>query len=132
VFRLWLVSPTLRDLAHLEHYENLKEVHLRWLDDPVKEALPMLRRCTNLRRITLESDTQLPFPTAGELCDFIMGMKHLTFLHIIYFRIPRCDHFKSLVDDVKALVLLRRPNFAFYVSCCYTFCESRTPREFFY
>ena len=46
-------SFTLKDLAELEHYENLKEVNLRWLNDPVKEILPILKRCTHLRRLTL-------------------------------------------------------------------------------
>jgi len=126
-------SITLRDLAHLEHYGNLGEAHLRWFYDiSVKEAFSMLKRCTHLRRITLESGTKLPFPTAGELCEFMMEMKHLTFLHIIYRDNFQCNHFKSEVDQVKALVLPRRPNFEFYVSCCEKFCQSRIPREFFY
>jgi hypothetical protein len=126
-------SITLRDLAHLEHYGNLKEVHLRWFYDiSVKEAFSMLKRYRNLRRITLESRTNLPFPTAGELCDFTMALQHLTFLHIIYDHIRLCDHFKSAVDEVKSFVLLRRPDFEFYVSCCEKFGESRVPNEFFY
>jgi hypothetical protein len=124
---------TLRDLADLEHFENLKEAHLRWLEvSSVKEALSMLEKCTNLRRITLESETMLSLPTAGELCDFIMEMKHLTFLHIIYCGTHKCYHSKSLVDEVKAFVLLRRPKFEFYVSCCEKFGDFRVPREFFY
>ena len=128
-------SPvTLRDLAELERYENLKEVHLRWLDDhSVKRVLPMLKRCTNLRRLTLMKWEKTSLPSSEELCDFIMELKHLTFLHINY-QIQNesyCDHFKSLVDEVKAFVLPRRPNFKFYLSCCKKFGESRVPIEFF-
>ena len=128
-------SPvTLRDLAELERYENLKEVDLRWLDDhSVKRVLPMLKRCTNLRRLTLMKWEKTSLPSSEELCDFIMELKHLTFLHINY-QIQNesyCDHFKSLVDEVKAFVLPRRPSFKFYVSCCKKFGESRVPIEFF-
>ena len=126
---------TLRDLAELEHDKNLKEAHLRWLHDPVKEALPILKRCTNLRRLTLAiwRDSVNPsFPPSEEFCDLIMELKYLTFLHIIHRDILYCDHFQSEVDEVKAFVLPRRPNFKFYVSCCYKFIESRVPTEFFY
>ena len=113
---------SLRVLAELEHYTNLKEVHLRWsVDTSVKEALSMLKRCTNLRRLTLAKWKETSFPSSEELCDFIMELKNLTFLHIIYRDISNCKHFKSLVDEVKAFVLLRRPNFKFYVSCCSKF-----------
>ena len=124
---------TLRDLAELERYENLKEVHLRWLDDhSVKRVLPMLKRCTNLRRLTLMKWEKTSLPSSEELCDFIMELKHLTFLHIIYRDIFNCGHFKSLLDKVKAFVLPGRPNFKFYVSCCSRFAKNRVSgREFF-
>ena len=113
---------SLPDSAELEHNTNLKEAHLRWLDDhSVKDGLPRLQRCTNLRRLTLMKWKETSFPSSEELCDFIMELKHLTFLHIIYRDISNCKHFKSLVDEVKAFVLLRRPNFKFYVSCCSKF-----------
>ena len=124
---------TERDLAELEHYENLKEAHLQWVKDPEKQTLPLLQRCTNLRRLTLAKWEETSFPSSEELCDFIMELKHLTFLHINY-QIQNesyCDHFKSLVDEVKAFVLPRRPSFKFYVSCCKKFGESRVPIEFF-
>ena len=124
---------TERDLAELEHYENLKEAHLRLLDDhSVKDALPLLQRCTNLRRLTLMKWKETSFPSSEELCDFIMELKHLTFLHIIYRDIRNCGHFKSLLDEVKAFVLAGRPNFKFYVSCCSRFAKNRVSgREFF-
>ena len=108
---------TLRDLAELEHSKNMNQVHLCWTDSPsLTQVLPILKRCTNLRRITLNGGTRLPFPSSEELCEFIMNLKHLTFLHIIYGN-STCNHFKSEVDQVKALVFPRRPNFTFYVSC---------------
>ena len=117
---------TLPDLAELEHNENMNQFHLRWVDGPpLREILPILKRCTNLRRITLDGGTRLPFPSSEELCDFIKNLKHLTCLHIIYGN-STCNHFKSEVDQVKALVFPRRPNFTFYVSCCYEFRETRT------
>jgi hypothetical protein len=123
---------TLQDWDELENNENLKEAHLRWLDDSVDEALPILERCTNLRRITLAKWREHSFPSSEKFCGFIMKLKQLTFLHIIYRDIPNCGHFESLVDQVKAFVLPRRPNFKFYVSCCYNFDTFRVPREFFY
>ena len=124
---------SLPDSAELKHYENLKEAHLRWLDlSSVTEALKWLKKCTNLRRLTLGSWKIFYFPSSEELCDFIMESKHLTFLHIIYRDISNCKHFKSLFDEVKAFVLPRRPDFKFYVSCCSHFAYYRVPgREFF-
>ena len=120
---------TLPDLAELEHYENLKEAHLRWLDDPVKEALLMLKRCSNLRRLTLASLEMPPFPLSEELRDFIMELKHLTFLHFICYYVHNCGHFKSEVDGVKDFVLHLRPNFKFYLSCCEKYDESRVSEK---
>ena len=109
----------LRDLAELEHCGNIREVHLCWkFGLSVKEALPILETCPNLRRLTMEKLVKLCFPPTEELCDFIMKMKHLTFLHIIYIDSDPCDHFKSEVDEVNAFVLPLRPNFKFDISCC--------------
>jgi hypothetical protein len=98
-------SITLPDLAELERYENLKEAHLRWLDGPlVKKTLQILKRCTNLHRLTLGSTSakwiQLFLPPCEKLCDFIMELKHLTFLHIIYHDVSDCDNVQSCVDEV--------------------------------
>ncbi len=132
ILRLSSSDITLPALAELEHYENLKEAHLHWLYGPsVKEALAMLQRSANLRRLTLAKGEEPSLPSSEELCDFIMKLKHLTFLHIPNGDIPNCGHFKSLVNEVKAFVLPLRPNFKFYVSCCSKFKESRVPRELF-
>ena len=123
---------TERDLAELEHYENLKEAHLQWVKDPEKQTLPLLQRCTNLRRLTLAKWKETSFPSSEELCDFIIELKDLTFLHIIYRDIRNCGHFQSVGDEVKAFVLAGRPNFKFYVSCCSRFAKNRVSgREFF-
>jgi hypothetical protein len=129
-----IATIILQDLADLEHYENLREAHLRWLKDTsVTEALSMFKTCTHLRRITLEGETKLPFPSSEELCDFIMKLKHLTCLHIIFYRPqPKCHHFKALLDEVNAFVLPRRPNFKLYISCCSECHEYRVPNEFFH
>jgi hypothetical protein len=131
ILRVDCYNITRQELAELEHYENLKEAHLRWSQGPfVKEALAILKRCKNLHRFTLEKWEEPSFPSSQELRDFIMELNHLTFFHIIYGNNPSCDHFKSLVDEVKGFVLPRRPNFEFYMSCC-KMCESRVPSEFF-
>jgi hypothetical protein len=133
ILRVEADDINLQDLAELEHYENLKEAHLYWFYGiSVKEALPILNKCTNLRRLTLKSESRPPFPTIKEICEFIIELEHLTFLHIIYGDTRSCGHFKSLIDQVKASVLRRRPNFKFHVSCCKKFGESRVPREFFF
>ena len=137
-------SFTLRDFPDLENYTNLKEAHLRCSDEPcLKDVLLMvIKRCTHLRRLTLNIWTSLfdlpDSATLEEFCDFIMEMKHLTLLHIICFLHTRyelitvrrteyenCLHFKSEVDQIKAFVLPRRPNFKFYISCCGMFDASR-------
>jgi hypothetical protein len=124
----------IRHLADLEDHKSLKEAHLRCLDASVQESLKMLKRCTNLCRITLETEIK-SLPPPEKLCDFIMALKHLTFLHINCHFGSHCNHFKSEVDKVKAFVSQLspcRPNFQFLISCCPKFGESRVPNEFFF
>jgi len=117
------------DLAGLEHNDNITEVHLRWLLGPsVKEVLPMLKRCTHLRRLTLERPARICFPPFEELCNFIMELKQLTCLQIIYDHCHRSNHFKSEVDEVNAFLLPLRPNFNFCLSCCSKSGKSRVSR----
>jgi len=126
ILRLNAFKFSLRYLADLEEKKNITEVHLHWVEGPsVKEVLPMLKRCTNLHLLTLTRVTNPCFPPLEELCDFIMELKQLTFLHLIYYHILDCEHFKPEVDEVKEFVLHHRPNFKFYFSCCSKFDESR-------
>ena len=73
------------DLAVLEHYENLKEAkkNLRF-SSGLQAPRPMLKRYKNLCRITLDIGTKLPLPSSEKLCDFIMELNRLTYMHIIY------------------------------------------------
>jgi hypothetical protein len=137
-------SFTLQDLPAMEHYENLKGIHLRCLVEPcVKDVLLMvIERFTHLRRLTLETEKIFFDPpesvTLEEFCDLITEMKQLTLLHIIcdnharykLIRVRKyvdrkCLHFKYEVDKFKEFVLPRRPNFKFYISCCEMFDKSR-------
>ena len=55
ILRVNSYDITLRDLAELEHYENLEEAHLHWSRGPSAEkVLVMLKRFTNWRRLTLK------------------------------------------------------------------------------
>ena len=132
ILRVESYGVSLPDLDEWEHYTNLKEAHLRRLEgSSMKEAFQVLKGCTNLRRLTLGNRQKIFVPSSKELCDFIMKLKNLTFLHIIYEDSSvNCKHLKSLVDEVKAFVLPRRPNFKFYVCCCYEFYTTRVPSEF--
>jgi len=132
ILRVDSFDVSLPELAELERYENLKEAHLRWLDDSsLKKAFKGLKKCTNLRRLTLGNWKELCFPLFEGLRDFIMKLENLTFLHIIYRDNYNCKHFKSLVDEVKAFVLPHRPNFKFYVYCCSHFVEYRVSERDF-
>ena len=123
ILRVESFGITLRDFAELEHYKNLKEADLHWLDGPsVKVALTKLERCTNLRRLSLTRWKKQFFPPVNEICDFIMKLKHLTYLNIKYCDNRQCDHFKSVRDKVNEFVLHRRPNFKFCLSCCISEC----------
>jgi hypothetical protein len=125
ILRVDVFEVILLDFAELEHNENMTEFHLNWLMGPsVEEALPILKRCTNLRRLTLSRWKKRSFPPIEELRDFIMELKHLTYLHIKYSDNYNCDHsVQSLVGEANEFVLPRRPNFKFYISCCEMFAS---------
>ena len=117
----------LRDLAELEHYTNLKVAHLLWLDGSMPKHQKYLERVGERIWMTgpFTSARKTPVSlTPEDICDFIMKLKRLTYLHIVYDR-SQCNHFKCEVDRVKALLLPRRPNFKFYISCCSIFDEHR-------
>ena len=114
----------LRDLAELEPAENVPDITLCWFKGPcIKDVFPVLKRWRQLRRLTLNNyymsyrkrnDTCPPFEALG---DFILGMNHLSHLHIV----PECDgsnygQLEILRDKVKELILPRRPNFKFNIS----------------
>jgi hypothetical protein len=123
ILRVNAYGMKLRDLADLKHYTNLKQAHLLWSDGFSPKSQREDKSETEkflTGRLTLARKT-LPSMTLKEICDFIMKLKHLTYLHIKYHYDLQCDHIKSLVDEVKAFFLPRRPNFKFYVSCCEQF-----------
>ncbi len=130
ILRVYARKINLQDLTDLGNYEKINEVHLSWEHGPsVRNALPMLKRYTNLRRLMLERWRKPCFPPLEELCQFIMELKHLTSLHIIYRDNFHCGHFKSEVDEVKKFVLPLRPNFKFYITCCRMFDKFRIIAE---
>ncbi len=46
ILRVCAYKISIRDMAELEHYENISEAHLCWEVGPsVKEALSILERC---------------------------------------------------------------------------------------
>jgi hypothetical protein len=104
-----------QDFLELESAENMTDISLNWNNGAsIEEVLPILRRCRHVRRLTLSwwSDRSvLPFE---ELCDFIMSMKHLTYLRLApNYNSYNCFQLKTLRDKIKDLVLPRRPNFKF-------------------
>jgi hypothetical protein len=111
---------TLRELSKFESAENMTDITLRRRDIYIKEVLPVLKRWRQLRRLTLvdlvkpETETIPPFEV---LSGFIMGMKHLSHLHI---NIRQSAHsngqWKILRDKVNELILPRRPNFKLDIS----------------
>ena len=116
-----LICLTLGELAKLEPTENITDITLRWHEGPnLKEVLPVLKKWRHLCRLTIvdypENISELTFE---ELCDFIMAMQHLSWLHIV----PQSsDHYKwksqleFLLDKVRELILPKRPNFQFDIS----------------
>jgi hypothetical protein len=104
------------EFADLEPSENTTDVQLNWSDGPsVYEVLPFFKRWQHLRRLTLSSsffDKRAMPPE--KLCDFILGMKNLTYLNVgpTILKYNR-DRPEILREKVNELVLPRRPNFKF-------------------
>ncbi len=104
------------EFADLEPSENTTDVQLDWASGPsVDEVLPFFKRWQHLRRLTLSSDffDKRAMPPE-KLCDFIMGMKNLTYLNVgpTKFKYD-CNRPEILREKVNQLVLPRRPNFKF-------------------
>jgi len=89
----------------------MKEFVLDMEEGPfIEEVLPALAKCRHLRNLTLRVDER-DIPSSEVWCDFIIGMKHLTYLRLF----PN-PHLKPLRDRVNEFVLLRRSNFDFDLS----------------
>jgi hypothetical protein len=111
---VFIAVAELQDFANLEYSENMTEVHLIWLRGPAsEEVLPFLKKWRHLRRLTFSKwNSQCDMPLKA-LCDFIMEMKHLTYLNIG----PKDSNSDQLLRaKVNELVLPRRPNFKFCTS----------------
>ena len=110
----WLVET---DLAELEPAENMTDVTLIWWSGPsIEEVLSVLKRWHQLHRLTL-SNQDKSVPQLEILGDFVMGMKHLSHLHIG----PDYDdanygQLEMLRGKVNEMILPRRPNFKFDIS----------------
>ena len=108
----WLVET---DLAELEPAENMTDVTLIWWSGPsIEEVLSVLKRWQQLHRLTLWNNLNKSVPQLELLGDFIMEMKHLTYLHLV----PNndrsnCFQLETLRDKINDLVLPGRPNFKF-------------------
>jgi hypothetical protein len=113
---LWL---TVRDLAELEPAENMTDITLRWnRGPPVKEVLLVLKRWRHLSRLSVEVFFVTPFPPFEVLTDFIMAMKHLSYLHIVHdYACLDYDQAEVLRDQIIELIIPLRPNFKFDISC---------------
>ena len=113
--KLFVDEAESKDFAELDA-TNLKEVYLRWAEGPsAEEILPVLKKCRYLQRLTL---LELPVPALKILFDFIMGMKHLTYLELwLICNTSSCEQLKSLRDKINKLVLPQCPNFELVLEC---------------
>jgi hypothetical protein len=107
------------DLAALEPAENTTDITLGWETDLSIEdhVLPIVKRWRHLKRLTFMESVQINVSVRSlkVICDFIMGMKHLSYLHIA----PDYDYdgkLKVLRDKVNEFILPRRPNFKFDIT----------------
>jgi hypothetical protein len=110
--KLFLHDAELKDFAEL-HAENIKKVYLRTDYLSVDDVLPVLKKCRYLQRLTLDQLEKVP--SFEVLLDFIMEMKHLTYLYlsILSDRSSCCEQLKSIREKTLKLVLPQRPNFKF-------------------
>jgi len=103
----------IQDLADLEHLENLTEVRFSCSEGPsVEETLPIFKRCRHLRRLQISTFGNNSVPPIQLLCNFIMGMKYLTYLRLYIYELQS----EILRDQVNEIILPHRPNFEFVLS----------------
>jgi hypothetical protein len=108
------------ELAELELAENITDVDLCWHGGPkIEYVLPFLKRWRHLCRLTLtftDLYEDACFPPVEVLSDFIIGMKHLSYFHIV----PDIECSKARLEvlrgKVNELILPLRPNFEFDIS----------------
>ena len=116
---LWIdvIDLFLGDLTELEPAETTTDLALFWETGPsIEEVLSVLKRWHQLHRLTL-SNQDKSVPQLELLGDFVMGMKHLSHLHIG----PDYDdanygQLEMLRGKVNEMILPRRPNFNFDIS----------------
>ena len=108
-----VTEATLQDFAELDD-QNLKQVVLRWQFGPsIESILPELKRLKNLQRLTLD---KLSVPSFEMLCDFIMAMKHLKYLFLVFIRHgSNRDKLIPLREKITQFVSSRRPGFEFLI-----------------
>ena len=107
ILEIYFKKANLKDVTDLAA-ENMKEVELGWEKGPsIAQVLPVLAKWRQLRKLTLFLDER-HHPSSEVFCDFIMGMKNLTYLSLY----PDSSlKLKPLRDKINEFVLPRRPNF---------------------
>jgi hypothetical protein len=107
ILEFFIVEANLKDITELAA-ENMKEVKIGWSKKPsIEQVLPVLAKWRQLRKLTLCLDFR-HFPPVEVFCDFIMRLKHLTYLRLYDSSNPKL---KPLIDKINEFVLPRRPNF---------------------
>ena len=117
ILRIKIRRPSLGDLTELVPAGSTTDFTLIWGIRPsIEEVLQIVKRWRQLHRLTLRSQniSVLPLEVLG---DFVMGMKHLSHLHIA----PDYDdanygQLEMLRGKVNEMILPRRPNFNFDIS----------------
>jgi hypothetical protein len=98
--------------------ENILELEIEWSVEPlIEKVLPVFKRWKNLRRLTLLSvyydwSEHAEWPPLKMVRDFIMNMKHLTYLGIGLICFGDEDE-QTFVKKVNDIVKPRRPDFIF-------------------
>jgi len=118
ILRMDIYILNLEEFAELEPAENITDVDLCWYGGPkIEDVLPFLKRWRHLCRLTFtDLYEDACFPPVEVLGDFIIGMKHLSYFHIV----PDIECSKArleiLRNKVNELILPLRPNFEFDIS----------------